>query len=952
VVRCPDESVLVAMADRSVDPEQFAALEAHIDECADCRRLLGAAVAGHSLAQGSEPRDEIEPLAAFIDTSINGRYQIVTELGRGGMGAVFLAHDRTLDREVALKLHRAGSGNDRLHREALAMAKLAHPNVVTVFEVASVDDRMYVAMEYVRGQTLRGWLAAAPRGWREIVQLLVEVGGGLAAAHAAGLVHRDFKPENVLVGDDGRPRVGDFGLARVGFVEGDAPLATSPMTLATPTTPMTATGALLGTPAYMAPEQIAGEAVDARSDQFAFCVVAWECIYGSRPFVGTTLAGLHAAMLRNELVSPARSDVPPRVREVIARGLALDPAARFADMTALLAALRTAASPRTKRRWLFPLVLAVCGATALGAFAVGSKSEGPACSTGEKRLVGIWDADKRRVVADAIRATKSAYAAGVADSVLRDLDTYANAWRAMHLEACQATHARGEQSYVLLDRRMECLDRRRTQLGALTDLLARADDAVVQKASQAVRALPTLDVCADRNALLATISPPENATTRKRIDEHRQQLAAVEALRIAGKYKEALAQAAPLAQAARELGYRPFEAEAVYTLALLQDHTGDTRATEATLYEALRAAEAGRELDMAAEIWSTLVNTVGARLDRTDEADRLAGLADAAAERAGRPARLEMRLARALANVRVKQGRVEDAIVLFRKAIELGTGAVGADDPFVARMMQAEATQLENLGKYEEALARYEQVRVIVERVQGREHPDLAVTIENIGIAKGRLGHHADALADLTAALALAERGYGSEHRIIAEILDETGLVHLDAGDPAAALPLMRRGVAIAERVLGPEHTATLSYRGHVAMALKRQGKLDEAWPLLVEVSKLEEKVRGPEHPRLAATLQNLGSLALDRKDAKSAITYFSRALPLFEKAYGADAPRVGAAKFGLAQALCNAGRDRKRAVQLATHAREIYVAIPGGAEDPETARIQAWLDTYGPHGR
>jgi predicted Ser/Thr protein kinase len=170
---------------------------------------------------GTPQVDETDSLASFADMSINDRYVIEAVLGRGGMGTVYLARDLTLDREVALKLHRA-TGDDavgrsaRLHREAMAMAKLAHPNVVTVFEVATVEDRLYVAMEYVKGETLRGWLAAQPRTWRAIVAMLLETGQGLAAAHAAGLVHRDFKPENVLVGDDGRPRVGDFGLARVG----------------------------------------------------------------------------------------------------------------------------------------------------------------------------------------------------------------------------------------------------------------------------------------------------------------------------------------------------------------------------------------------------------------------------------------------------------------------------------------------------------------------------------------------------------------------------------------------------------------------------------------------------------------------------------------------------------------------------------------------------------------
>src|SRR5688572_26133603 len=231
------------------------------------------------------------------------------QLGKGGMGTVYLARDQTLGRDVAVKVHRAGTGNERLHLEAIAMAQLAHPNVVTVYEVATFADRLYVAMEYIRGGTLRTWLGAEPRSWRTILETLTHAGDGLAAAHAAGLVHRDFKPENVLVGDDGRPRVSDFGLARVQErPSGDViPLAG---TTSSVDTPMTMTGALMGTPAYMAPEQIAAEPVDARTDQFAFCVVAWECLFGKRPFQGATLGALALAIDRRQLVRPTKTDVP------------------------------------------------------------------------------------------------------------------------------------------------------------------------------------------------------------------------------------------------------------------------------------------------------------------------------------------------------------------------------------------------------------------------------------------------------------------------------------------------------------------------------------------------------------------------------------------------------------------------------------------------------------------
>src|ERR1700733_13934359 len=212
------------MVEQALEPAVFAELEIHIDSCEQCRKIIAAAAVSRSLAVGTPAlavteSADLAKLEAIVDVSINGRYVIDSILGRGGMGTVYLAKDVTLGREVALKLHRAGSGSgaDRLHREAIAMAKLAHPNVVTVFEIATVEDRLYVAMEYVRGSTLRDWMTER-HTWRATIAMLVGVGKRLAAGHAAGLVHRDFKPENVLVGEDGRPRVGDFGLARVGPV--------------------------------------------------------------------------------------------------------------------------------------------------------------------------------------------------------------------------------------------------------------------------------------------------------------------------------------------------------------------------------------------------------------------------------------------------------------------------------------------------------------------------------------------------------------------------------------------------------------------------------------------------------------------------------------------------------------------------------------------------------------
>ncbi|MCW5806404.1 MAG: serine/threonine protein kinase, partial [Deltaproteobacteria bacterium] len=287
------------------------------------------------LARAVEAPAEFPQLAP--GTLVGERYAIERVLGAGGMGTVYVATDRSLDRRVALKLHRTSSASDRLHREAIAMARLSHKNVVTVYEVGAFEGRTFVAMEYIAGTNLRTWLAAVPHTWREVVAVLCEAGAGLAAAHGAGLVHRDVKPDNIFIGEDGRVCIGDFGLALLPHSEPDG--VQRPVTGAVVKSTMT--GAMMGTPMYMAPEQILGEPLDARTDQFAFAVAAWEAVCGERPYEGKTIDELHAAIEAGEPRPPKRR-VPARIRRVLARGMASDAAARWPSVSAMIRALRSA----------------------------------------------------------------------------------------------------------------------------------------------------------------------------------------------------------------------------------------------------------------------------------------------------------------------------------------------------------------------------------------------------------------------------------------------------------------------------------------------------------------------------------------------------------------------------------------------------------------------------------
>ncbi|HEX7701333.1 MAG TPA: serine/threonine-protein kinase, partial [Kofleriaceae bacterium] len=357
---CPDPETLEQLFSGELDSERRAVIADHAAICRDCHQLVDllldsgtlATTAGVTAATARD-FDLRLPTGATID-----RYVIERRIGHGGMGVVYAARDPELGRGVAIKVLRAGAPADRLRREAQALAKLSHPNVVAVHDVGDHDGQTFIAMALVDGVTLRVWLEQ-PREVAATLDVLRAAGRGIAAAHAAGMIHRDLKPDNIFIARDGGVLVGDFGLAR------DVEAADELDLRASNETPiaMTATGMILGTPAYMAPEQAKGEAT-AASDQFAFCITAWEALYGARPFPGTTFATLQAAIAAGTITKPTDDRaVPAKVDRAFRRGLAADPAARFGSMAALLHELE----PR-RRRWPWLVVVAAVSIAAVIAF--------------------------------------------------------------------------------------------------------------------------------------------------------------------------------------------------------------------------------------------------------------------------------------------------------------------------------------------------------------------------------------------------------------------------------------------------------------------------------------------------------------------------------------------------------------------------------------------------------
>jgi tetratricopeptide (TPR) repeat protein len=407
---CPDDARIVAFAHGGLDVEERRALREHLDECPECAGLVAEAVRCFDpvVTTDALPLSLVVSPANVADPPLGhgsavGRYLLLHLLGAGGLGQVWAAYDPELDRRVAVKLIRpqararlaADELRARLVREAQSIARVRDPNVVAVHDAGRFGEQVFIAMELVEGPTLGQWLRERARKWDVIRDAFVQAGRGLAAVHAAGLVHRDFKPGNVLVDDDDRMRVADFGLARA---EQITPIEGAAMSSASPpsdgeSSGITASGLVVGTPAYMAPEQHASAPVDARADQFAFCVAFYEALYGHRPFAGATPAALRDAILGGRIDKPATPHAAPSwLLRAIVRGLAREPGDRYESMNALLDAIMR--DKALRRRGGLGIALAVgLGGLALG---LGFRGTPPSAeATATSRVDELVDATHR-----------------------------------------------------------------------------------------------------------------------------------------------------------------------------------------------------------------------------------------------------------------------------------------------------------------------------------------------------------------------------------------------------------------------------------------------------------------------------------------------------------------------------------------------------------------------------
>lgn len=852
--------------------------------------MAGETIAGNSLAEDDDLEDleDGEQIATLPPGSLIGRYMILSLLGSGAMGVVYAAYDPGLDRKVALKLLHPSRQNfqnptareaarARLMREAHALAKLSHPNVVAIHDVGLFQDQVFLAMEFVEGQTLGKWLKATARDPLDVIEVMRKAGEGLAAAHEAGLTHRDFKPDNVLIGTDGRVRVLDFGLARSEDDESDSednPLREAMHLSASKTRHefgvsklgLTRTGALVGTPAYMSPEQHLGDGADARSDQFSFCVSLYEALYGKRPFSGKTLTALAFSVIQGKVdPPPGGSHVPTKIKKAVLRGLSQTPAERFDSMAELLAELEPE-KPRGRFGWLtLAAVSAMSIALVLGARSFATKDP---CSGAQERLLGIWDEARKQEIHAAFTATTLPYAENVWQTVASEIDAYTNSWVEQHTTACEATRVTGEQSEDLLDLRMMCLDRKRTELRALTDLYTQADPKTVELATQGVADLPDLAGCNDIEGLKAAIAPPTDPEIRSQVQSLREQLATARALDTAGRWDEGIAIARRVEVTADAIEYPPLQAEARLILANLLQQTDERKQAADALYKAIEYASIGRDDATVARAWIELVFVVGIINSELEEALWCSRAAEVALRRSGEDPALRAHLQLNRAAVLNRDGDPDAALPDAQQALAAFVDKYGENHPQVHRA-------LSNLGLIYQAQAKWELAEEVARR-----------------------------------AVAVVSRISGEAHPGMVAL--KTTLSHIAArrGDLAKAQDLAKQAVALAEEVM-PDHTRLAQAYVQLASVYEEQGESAKAYAEYQKALTIQLL-----HPKksyaIGVTFNNLAYLDLEQGKLADAERHFAKALPIFDEAFGKDHPHYVTVAMNLAEVVLKQGRPRQ----------------------------------------
>jgi eukaryotic-like serine/threonine-protein kinase len=992
MIACPTDEDLAGHLAGELEVARSTAVAAHLDGCYACRAVVIGAVRGGVVslaavsdvtltARGDARRSRNETLAP--GTAI-GRYRIKQLLGAGGMGVVYVAYDSALDRDVALKVLRPDLAGDPVHlaerlvRESRLMAKATHPAVITVHDVGRDDDQVFVAMELIHGETLGKWLRRAPRTVEDVIALFRRAGAGLAAAHRAGLVHRDFKPDNVLVElgrasseEVTRVLVTDFGVARA--VADDDRGAARP---AGYDLHLTQTGVAVGTPAYMAPEQLSGEDVDERADVFGFAVALWEALYGVRPFPGKTPNDIRAAMQRLPVPPDergevaARGRVPSWVTKALLAALVADPGARTPTVNALLAALDPAPRTRRRRRALAALAgLVVVGGAglAIAAWPSGSGAAADPCAIGLAELDHAWN-PRRAVEAKAALTAKGADA-DLRDAAVGELDRLAHGWRDVHLQSCKAQPAA----------MAACLSARRIELAVTGAELHAATMAGTAHPTLLAKLVSEPEACLRDAPSLAAPNVPTDPALARAVSDLRGRLFTVEQQRDAGDYAGALAALAPLEATAQTLGWERVVAEVAYLRGATESVGGDTARGLETLRAAAVIAQRARHDTIAANVWIVLAHSTGLDMHDSARAFEYLDYADPAIERLGRPGDLRAQSLYTRGIIEVDLERYDDGEAHLREALAIAE----AEAPeFVAIDLQGLAMLMEARGRFSEAADLYQRTLDMTIAAHGGEgHPEEVTYRSRLAYNLARGGKTEEAVTQAKLALVVAESTLDAKqidrmhaHVTVADVLRIAGRTEEslplvakavemakaivgersqtygevlllqgellnDVGRAKEALSVFERACANLEFTVDDDVTLALCWV-NTAIALNALGRPTQAIERIEQYLPAIEAAGELGGAQLASAKVIHGdSLLLLRKDAAAAAQY-EAARAMFAQSQ-IEPGFEASAEWGLAQAYARS--DPARAVAYAEAAVKRWASTPGMWQR-DRAQAEAWL--------
>jgi tetratricopeptide (TPR) repeat protein/predicted Ser/Thr protein kinase len=935
---CLSEETMAGLADGRLPSRARELALAHLHRCEACTAWLAQLLRVDGGASG-------DPELSSAPNRRIGRYVLIEEVGRGGMGTVHAAYDPKLDRKIAIKLLREdGTGTvARMLREAKVLARVSHRNVVVVHDADTHAGQAYIAMELVPGKTLRRWLAERRRSWREILRVLVDAARGLAAAHEAGVVHRDFKPDNMLVTQSGRVVVTDFGLARDVGEDGSQEASTEQIAIVDDDT---AAGVVIGTPAYMAPEQFTGTAVDARADQFAWCVVAFEALAGRRPFAGYSALEVRASMVAGRMASPRDGAMPRWVMRALTRGLAFDPADRHASLAALIEHLET--RPRRRRIAFTVAVVAVSLLATVGVRTWLDARRTAACEhTGRDEAHAHWNDDARGSVTAAILGTGVIDAERTAAKTVALLDEYSARWRGAREAVCVDAEVRRTIDPTVAERAHACLQERATALTALVEVLTAADEPAVWRSIPAAAGLPHVDACRDPSRRTSPTSrDPEAAAVRVALSR-------AWALEAVGDYERGLAVAHDAVERARALEEPSLRASARISLGALLAATGAYAEAEAVLEEAYFESLDVDDWENASRAATRLTGVVGSLLERDAEGLRWARHARHALDaRHLAPDHLEVGLQlHELAGAHGAAQDLDRAIEVQHRAVAILRDALGSTHPQVATAILNLGVFHGQAGDYRESLRLIAQALAIDRSVLGSRHPMLADTLQKLGAAHYAIGDHAKALELHERALQLQEAALGSTHPDVAATLSNLAAVVAATGDHVRSRDLLERALLIEESEDDPAAARTLLALG---TELHATGEIDRAQAMFERVLAIQGETLGEDHPEVARTLDGLAQIRSERGDAAEAEALHRRALAIRERVLGPDRFEVAVSLFYLAHERRRAGATSE-ACALLERALGIYAAHEGIQEgeieallDYANARVSIGMSTAG----